>query len=191
MFIPTYYRRTLRAARLDHRGEFCSTEFLNYMVEQGIQHLLTAPHTPQQNSVVEHVNQTVTEAAWVMLQVTGMSPGFWEFSVATAVHIWNRAPSLVTGYVSPHEHLLKSALDLSYLQTFGCLAYAHTNTQWTKYDPTSRKLVFIGYNPSTKEYMLWNPLSHSTVVSTDVVFEETVFPLKTEKTATKPPSIPE
>ena len=110
-----------------------------------------------------------------------MSPGFWEFTVATAVHVRNQARSWVTGYVSPHEHLLKSPLDPSYLRMFGCLVYAHTNTQQTKYDPTSRKLVFIGYDPSTKGYTLWNPLSHSTVVSTDVVFEETVFPLKTEK----------
>ena len=61
-----------------------------------------------------------------MLQAAGMSPGFWEFAVATAVHVRNRAPSQVIGYVSPHERLLKSTLDLSYLHTFGCLAYAHT-----------------------------------------------------------------
>ena len=101
-----------------------------------------------------------------------MSPGFWEFTVATAVHVQNQAPSWVVRYVSPHKHLLKLALDLSYLHTFGSLAYAHTTTQQTKYDPTLQKLMFIGYDNSTKGYKLWNPLSHLTVISTDVVFEE-------------------
>ena len=95
-----------------------------------------------------------------MLQAAGMSPGFWEFAVATAVHVQNQAPSQVVRYVSPHERLLKSAPDLSYLRTFSCLAYAHTTTQRTKYDPMSQKLVFIGYDNSTKGYKLWNPLSH-------------------------------
>ena len=99
------------------------------MVEQGIHHQLTAPHTPQQNGVAEHANQTVAEAARAMLQAAGMSPGFWEFTVATAVHVRNQARSWVTGYVSPHECLLKLPPDLSYLRTFGCLAYAQTNTQ--------------------------------------------------------------
>jgi len=89
MFVSTYYGSTLRAARSDHRGEFCSTEFSNYMVEQGIHHQLTAPHTPQQNGVVERVNWTVAEAARAMLQAAGMSPGFWEFAVATTVHVRN------------------------------------------------------------------------------------------------------
>jgi len=62
-FISTHYGGTLRAAHSDHGGEFCSTEFTNYMAEQGMHCQLTASQTPQQNSVAECANQTVAEAA--------------------------------------------------------------------------------------------------------------------------------
>ena len=124
-FISTHYGGTLRAARSDRGGEFCSTEFTNYMAEKRMHHQLTAPQTPQQNGVTECANWTVAEAARAMLQSAGMSPGFWEFAVATAVHVRNRAPSWVTGYISPHKHLLKSSPDLSYLQTLSCGIHCH------------------------------------------------------------------
>ena len=54
-----------------------------------MRHELTVPRTPQQNGVAERANCTVAEAARAMLQAAGMSPGFWEFAVATAVHVRN------------------------------------------------------------------------------------------------------
>ena len=186
--VSTHYQGTLRAARSDCGGEFLSTEFIKYLEEQRIQHQLTAPHTPQQNGVAKRTNCTVAEAARAMLQSARMTNGFWECAVATATHVRNRAPTRVNEYKSPHERLHGQKPDLSYLRTFGCLAYAHTTTHQTKFDPMSQKLVFIGYNNSTKGYTLWNPLSRKTIVSTDVVFEETVFPLHTAKSPTVQPS---
>ena len=135
------------------------------MVQEGMHHQLMEPQTPQNNSIAECTNHT----------------GFWVFAVATATHVRNCAPSQVIKYISPHECLLNTPQDISYLHTFSCLAYTHTTMQQTKYDPTSQKLVFVGYETSTKGYKLWNPLSHSTVISTDLVFEESIFPLKTLK----------
>ena len=103
-------------------------------------------HTPQQNGVAERANHTVAEAARAMLQSASMTNGFWECAVATATHVRNHAPSRVNEYQSPHEQLLGQKPDLSYLWTFGCLAYAHTMTNQTKSDATSQKLVFVGYN---------------------------------------------
>jgi transposase InsO family protein len=105
VLVSTYYKGTLRAARSDQGGEFLSKDFTGYMEEHGILHQLTVPHTPQQNGVAERANRTMAEAARAMMQGAGMSQGFWECAVATAVHIRNRAPSRVTGYVSPHERL--------------------------------------------------------------------------------------
>lgn len=107
-----------------------------------------------------------------MLQRAGMSHGFWESAVATATHVRNRAPSCATNYISPHERLLGCPPDLSYLRTFGCLAYAHTTTQRTKFDPTSKKFVFIGYDGSTKGYKLWELSTHKIIVSADVVLRK-------------------
>ena len=145
------------------------------MEKHGVHHQLTAPHTLQQNGIAERGNWTIAEAAQAMMQSAGLSQAFWEFAVTTAVHVQNHAPSRVTGNISPHEWLIKQPPDISYLCIFGCLAYTHTTTQRSKFDPTSQKLVFVGYDNSTKGYKLCNPSSHKIVTSTDVVFEKIYF----------------
>ena len=57
------------------------------MEKQGVHHQLTVPHTLQQNGVAGRANQTMAEATQTMLQSAGMSQGFWQCPVATAVHI--------------------------------------------------------------------------------------------------------
>ena len=188
-FIATQFNTPIQAIRSDQGGEFLSAEFSKFLEERGIDHQLTAPHTPQQNGVAERANRTVAEAARAMLQGAGMKNGFWECAVSTAVHVRNRAPSRANNYISPHERLFGGAPDLSYLRTFGCLAYRHITTMRTKLDPTSERLVFVGYEGSSKSYKLWNPQTHSFVVSTDVTFEETIFPLRDESPRLIQPAI--
>lgn len=59
----------------------------------------------------------------------------------------------------------------------------------TKWDPTSEHLVFVGYEGSSKSYKLWSPQTHMFVPSTDVTFEETVFPLCIEHPQLSQPAI--
>ena len=124
-FVSTQFNANVKAARSDRGGEFLSTEFTKLMEAKGIEHQLTAPHTPQQNGVAERTNRTVASTARALLQTAGMTNGFWECAIATAVHARNRAPSRVNKYTSPHEKLFGQRPDLSYLRVFGCLAYRH------------------------------------------------------------------
>ena len=55
-FVSTQFNATLKAAHSDRGGEFLSKEFTSYMEARGIEHQLTAPHTPQQNGVAERAN---------------------------------------------------------------------------------------------------------------------------------------
>nr|GFD01754.1 zinc finger, CCHC-type [Tanacetum cinerariifolium] len=52
-------RMKVRMLRTDRGGEFTSNEFTKYCKENGIARQLTAPHSPQQNGVVERRNRTV------------------------------------------------------------------------------------------------------------------------------------
>ena len=58
----------LGTLRTDCRGEFTARAFVEYCTNQGIQHHLTAPYTPQQNGVVERRNQTVLGMARSMMK---------------------------------------------------------------------------------------------------------------------------
>ena len=162
------------------------------MEAKGIEHQLTAPHTPQQNGVAERANRTVASAARALLQTAGMTNNFWECAISTAAHARNRAPSRVNDYVSPHERLFGQQPDLSYLRVFGCLAYRHITSTRKKFDATSERLIFVGYERASKGYRLWDPRTRKIVVSTDVTFEENIFPLHTRPLPiSQPKSIPE
>jgi transposase InsO family protein len=76
VLVSMHYKGTLRAIHSDRGGEFLSTEFKQYVEEQGIKHELTALHTPQQNGVAERANRMITEAACAMLQSAGTPHGF-------------------------------------------------------------------------------------------------------------------
>jgi transposase InsO family protein len=49
--------------RTKRGGEFTSKELGEYFSDQGVQRQLTASYTPQQNGVVERMNQTVVGMA--------------------------------------------------------------------------------------------------------------------------------
>jgi transposase InsO family protein len=60
--------RKLRVFRIDNGGEFTSASFTEYCADQGVERHHSAPHTPQQNSVVERCNQSVMAMARALLK---------------------------------------------------------------------------------------------------------------------------
>lgn len=64
---------------------------------------MTAPYTPEQNSVVERKNLTVVEMARILLQVKGPSNGFWAEAVATSVYLMNLSPTKAVINRTPFE----------------------------------------------------------------------------------------
>ena len=56
-------KKKVRTFRTDNGGEYTSSQFENYLKAEGIRHELTVPKMPQQNSVTEHLNQTLVEIA--------------------------------------------------------------------------------------------------------------------------------
>ena len=144
------------------------------MEEQGVHHQLTAPHTPQQNGIAERANQTIAKAAWAMRQSSGLSQGFWECAVATAVHVWNHAPSRVTNYISPHEHLVGQPIFAHFWLSCICPHHNSMKQVWSDFTETSVHRIWQFHKG-----VLWNPSSHKIVVSTDVVFEESTFLFRT------------
>ena len=116
----------LLALHSDHRGEYLARAIKAILDDKGIEHRLMMLGLPQQNRLAEQWNRTIMEKARAMLHSAGLSLGFWEFAVDTAVHIYNRTPSRTINWRTPHE--LWSAghtPDVSYFRVFGCKAYVH------------------------------------------------------------------
>ena len=66
----------LKCLRTDNGGEFKSEEFVKFLRERGIRREYTEPYSPEQNGIVERMNQKIQERVVSMLQHSRLSDGF-------------------------------------------------------------------------------------------------------------------
>jgi hypothetical protein len=144
------------ALHSDHGGEYLVRTVKATLDKKGIEHHLTMPGLPQQNGLAKRWNRTIMEKACAMLHSAGLSLGFWEFAVDTAVHIYNRTPSHTIDWQTPYEVWSAGHTpDVSYFCVFGCKAYVHVpEGKRKKLDPRSIEMTLVGYEPGSKGYQL-------------------------------------
>ncbi|KAK8934594.1 hypothetical protein KSP39_PZI014788 [Platanthera zijinensis] len=171
--VENQLERHIKILRSDRGGEFLSNEFNTFCKAAGIHRELTAPASPQQNGVVERRNRTIAEMMRAMLVQKALPKPFWGEATTTAVYILNRTPTKALIKSTPYEALYNQKPTISHMRVFGCLAYAHKNTErQDKIEETSVKCIFLGYSDQTKGYRLLEPRSNKLIISRDVIFHE-------------------
>ncbi|KAD6119425.1 hypothetical protein E3N88_10696 [Mikania micrantha] len=166
--------RKLKMLRTDRGGEFTSKEFNDYCEKEGIRRQLTAPYTPQQNGVVERRNRTLLETTRSILKSMKVPQNMWGEAVRHSTYVLNRVPTLSLKDQTPYEAIHGRKPVLSHLRVFGCLAFAKIpQVNLKKLDDRSKALVYLGTEPGTKGYRLFDPENKRLVVSRDVKFDET------------------
>lgn len=165
--------RSMSKLRTDNGREFLSKDFQAFIQLKGIRHELTAPYTPEQNSVAERDNRSVVECARSMLYNFSMPLQFWGEAINTAVHVLNRVSSRTLHGDTPHTKWYGVKPDVSYFRVFGSLCYAHVPKQIRrKLDNKARECIFVGYCSTSKAYRLWCPQKKKIVIARDVIFDE-------------------
>jgi transposase InsO family protein len=165
--------KKLLALRTDRGGEFAAADFINYCAELGVHRQLTAPYSPQQNGVVERRNQSVIGTARSMLKAKGLPGEFWGEAVTTAVYLLNRSSSKSVGGKTPYELWTSSIPAVQHLRIFGSIAHMKvTAPNQRKLDDRSKHTIFVGYEPGSKAYRVYDPVARRVHVSRDMVFEE-------------------
>jgi Reverse transcriptase (RNA-dependent DNA polymerase) len=136
------------------------------------------PGSPQQNGKAKRFNRTILDKAMAMLHASDLSNGFWEHAMSTAVHIYNRSPTCNLQWRTPLEIWSAGHVpDVSYLRVFGCKGYMHVPAdKRCKLDAKAIEVTFIGYEPGSKGYRLWDKHTRSVHLSQDVTFDESSFP---------------
>ncbi|KAL0409127.1 UNVERIFIED_CONTAM: Retrovirus-related Pol polyprotein from transposon TNT 1-94 [Sesamum radiatum] len=163
----------IKALRTDRGGEFTSNEFKAFCELHGIRRPMTVPRTPQQNGVAERKNRTVLNMARTMLKSKEMPKEFWAEAVACAVYLLNRSPTRSLEKITPQEAWSGWKPSVKHLRVFGSICYVHVpEQQRTKLDDRSKKMVFLGYDESSKGYKCFDPIANKVVISRDVEFEE-------------------
>ena len=160
----------LGALRTDNAKEFLALQ--PELEAMGATLELTVHYTPEQNGVAERLNRTLITMAKAMLFDSGLPQRFWGEAVTTANYIRNRLAIGPNG-MTPEEAFTKEKPSISHMRAFGCLAYAFQASETRKkLDPNSIKTVFVGYEESTRQYRVYDPVKDKLIRSSNVEFYE-------------------
>jgi len=162
--------------RTNNGAEFFSKECTNFLLQSGIGHQSSCPHTPQQNRVVERRHRHILEVARALRFQGHLPLHFWGDCVLTAIYLINRLPSTVLAGKSPYEVFHKFEPSLSHLRVIGCLCFATVTEKVDKFSPKAIVAVHMGYSATQKAYRLYDFKSKRYFVSRDVSFREHIFP---------------
>jgi len=88
----------------DRGGEYCSKACEDCLIEKGIKHEYTAPHTPEQNGKAERNWRVLKEMTSCLLEESGLSKTMWPYAMETSTYIRNRCPTAaLEGKKTPYE----------------------------------------------------------------------------------------
>lgn len=165
--------RNIKVLRSDNGTEYCNKTFRSYLENHGIQHQTSNIHTPQQNGVAERMNRTIIEKAKCLLFNAKLSKCYWAEAVSMAAYISNHSYNSVLKNQTPEEAWTGKKVDLSDLKIFGATVMVYVpKPKRAKWDPNSRKLLFMGYSDTTKGYRCIDPQTKQITISRDVIFME-------------------
>ncbi len=68
----------------------------------------------------------------------------------TVTYLKNRSPTTALNNITSYEAWHGKKPDLSYLHTFGCIAYHHVEKARRKLDDKSLKCQFLGYEEANQ-----------------------------------------
>ena len=168
--------RRLKRFRFDNGGEYISTDFNNFLKQQGIYKEPTIPYTPQQNGVAERMNRTIMDNVRSLLHHGKLPLSLWGEAVSTVVYLRNRSPTSGLKEVTPFEKLFGVKPDVGHLRVFGCDVFAKVpDEKRRKLDPKAVKGIFVGYPEGSKGYKIFLPKTRKMIRSRDVKFLEQTF----------------
>lgn len=163
----------IRRVRSDNAKEFRSKEMNALLRKHSIVHEFSTPYCAAQNGRVERQNRTIVEMARSMLTGTSLPLKLWAEACKTAALIRNMLPLKRLNGKTPAELWTGKKPNIEMLRIYGSKAYAHINKQFrSKFDPKSKQMILVGYEPKRKAYRLWLPGTNRVEVSRDVIVVE-------------------
>jgi transposase InsO family protein len=171
-FMEMQTSRKLKKLCVDEGGEFLSKEFKKYLLDNGIQLEITAPHSPSQNGIAECLNRTLVEHTHAMIHQNGLPYLLWKEAVAYTTYLKNRSPTCaIKEFKVPDKVFWGKKLEVSHLQEFGKTCWVlQQGGNLSKFDPKSHEFIFVGIADVTKRYRYYNTKTQQILTSRNVVF---------------------
>lgn len=134
-------------------------------------HQTSCIYTPQQNGTVERKHRSIFDMARALRFQAHLPLRFWGECASTAVYLLNRLPTTVLQGKSFFDKLFQRSLSLQHLRVFRSLCYATQVRKGDKFYPRAIFVVYVGYSPSQKDYILYDLCSKRFFVSRDTIFK--------------------
>lgn len=173
-YAENHFERKISRLRCDNGGEYTSSRFKQFAQQSGIRIEYTMAYNSVQNGVAERMNRTLVEKARCLLFHSNMDKQYWSEAIYCAAYLVNRSPTSALQSTVPAAMWFRHPVNYDKLRVFGCAAYLRYAKPGGKFQPRSRKLVFVGYTPNG--YKLLDVQSGKILHGCDVVFKEDSFP---------------
>jgi hypothetical protein len=169
--------------RFDNGKELVNAETKAWAAEHGIQLEVTAPYSQSQNGVAERFNRTHMELARAMLFAKNLPDFLWDYAVAHANYLCNRAPTRALKGMTPYEAWHGHKPDVSHLREFGCDVWVLDETKnQSKLRPKSNKMIFVGFDDGAKCIHYYDKSTRRVKRTRNYVFNENEEPRELETT---------
>ena len=164
----------------DKGGEFLSRDFTEFLDEEMIRRSVSPAYIHQLNGVAERGIRTIMEHVRSDLGASGAPISFWGDAALHAVDIINRVYGPPDSKLSSMEHVTGVKPKIMGILPFGCRAYAvkaRPNYHKTTHDERAWPGVHLGRDyDAAGAYRVWVPEAGRVVTTSDVYFDETLFP---------------
>ncbi|MBW0479596.1 hypothetical protein O181_019311 [Austropuccinia psidii MF-1] len=167
--------KKIRAVVTDNGGKFVNSKFTDLFKRFSIDHLLTAPFTPQQNPIAERGNRTLLEKIRVLLADYQVLTDWWGEACSMATYLLKRTPVSTIGFKAPIcKWKYLTSLQLDHLHQFGCTAVMHIPKakRVSKVDPIGSLCMFLGVLEHHHNFCLFDLKSRRIVITHDCTFKD-------------------
>ena len=174
--------------RSDNGTEYTNRKFVKLCTNSKIKSEYTT-ETRVQIGVVERYTRTVVETARSLWIESKLPKSFWLRAAHTAAYVRNLVKK-DKNQKSPYENFWGINSKINHLKVFGCLAFVkNQNHQASKFDPKSRKHVFLGSDSHSTACLLrraWRDQSTSFQNETRNVEDDCLFDVSCDEENLEP-----
>ena len=166
------HKRSPRAIKIDRGKEFLNEVLKTFLDNEGLEIQATAPYSPSQNGIAERMNRTLVELGRAMLKGQELPEFLWEYAIAHAAYLRNRAYTKFLKNKTPYEKWNKSKPNVTHLREFGAPVWVLLQGQNVprKMLAKSKRRAYVGFDDGSKSVLYYNAETRRVLTSRNYRF---------------------